>query len=218
MNNIGKSITRSAKILSQAGQEIDALSSLIQEELTKALEKMPNVRIASDGWEEDTRYDPHEWICTDYSYSLGLKPYGKGKQKAVGYLSVQISLMGDGMEVEGNDEPLLHVCWFGEPIDFDEETHLYFPIYVDEEEKAVSDQEVLLNWAPEATNWQEMGWAYSFQLATINGVYDIKNKIVTPVLALFNGKSSLDALSPNMDGIIRYIPIDEEKGLFRVED
>lgn len=217
MTSIGKTISDSVQVVSQVGREIDALCLLLQQEFSKSIEKLPNVKIANEDWIEDAQYDENEWVCTDYSCSLGLKPNGKGRKDPVGYLSVQISLAGKGMDLEGNEEPLVHICWFASAIEFEEENFIYFPIVIDEDEQLISDKEVLLNWTPEVSDWTESGWAYSFHLAAINDIDDIKTKLIAPAIALLEGEPALNALSTDMLGIIRYIAVDEKNGVFRAK-
>lgn len=217
MTSIGKTISDSVNVVSQVGQEIDALFLLVQQEFSKAIKNLSNIKIANKDWIEDVQYDENEWVYTDYACSIGLKPNGKGRKDPIGYLSVQISLTGKGMDLEGNEEPLIHICFFASPIEFEEQNYIFFPIYIDKDEHLISDKEVLLNWAPEVSDWTESGWAYSFHLTAINNIDDIKTKLIAPAIALLEGKPALNALSTDMPGIIRYIAVDEKNGIFRAD-
>lgn len=218
MSDIGKTITESVRFISKVGDQIESLVIIIQEELSKAIKEMKYFNLVLDNeWGEDTRYQDNDWVLTDYAYCIGLKFKGKGNKKAAGYLGFQISLFGDGMEIEGNEEPLLHICWWDDEFDFEESN--YFGVPFDEEEEFIVQNGVLVNFTPLYESVSDQRWSYSLRLTSINTPEDVKNKIAIPVLRLFNegikgALASLDDLKEK--GLVQYEQIAGQPGYLRL--
>ncbi|MOA03753.1 hypothetical protein D3C78_1232750 [compost metagenome] len=213
MANIGKSITQSVSLISKVGAECDLLAELVMQELSSlfgggALGK----RFQADGgWIKRYSEDEHGWVYVDSAFSLPL--IIKPKRSVGAHLSVQISLAGDTIAATGNDEPLVHVCFWSGSIDFGE-LYMGFPLG-DEGCVPELDEGVLFKWPELATGLQE--WNYSLRLAEINSVQDVHEMIVEPVKALLSG-SAFDARRlHSLRGIVRYSAVEDEPGQYRVE-
>lgn len=213
MANIGKSITESVTFISKVGAECELLAALFTQELSSlfsggALGKRYQ---AEGGWIEHYSSDEHDWVYVGSAFSLPL--IIKPKRSVGAHLAIQISLSGDTIAAAGNDQPLVHVCFWSDPIDFDE-TYMGFPI---ENESYVPTLEegVLFKWPALATGLQE--WTYSLRLAEINNVQDVHEMIVEPVRTLLLGESVSDARLHSLRGIVRYSAVEGEPGYYRVE-
>lgn len=214
---IGKAITKYANFISQVGVEIEAMVKLIKQELSSAVATASikeHMKPVGD-WESKTRYSEEEWVVIDYAFSLGMKPAGKGKSSVVRWLSFQISLAGEGTAAEGNEEPLLHICWFDSPINFEEDfCYMGFPL--DEDDNPELENKVLFNWTPDAKKWSEQQWAFSLRLTSLNTLDDIENKIIRPTVALLSGKTPIVALPLTLDGLVCYEKIGDTLGQYKI--
>jgi hypothetical protein len=189
----GKTVADCFAVVARYGTELnalcDALENLLSEQLTAA-KTLPCVLIGNA--EGDDRYDDSEWVATDQACSLPLKSIGK--RKVGGYIGFQISMTGDGINISGNEEPLLHVFFWESPINFDDENYIGFPFESNPENpyKYVDDR--LMLWGERSGNWNEHQWVYSLRLMSINTIDDLKKYVVTPTLALLKGKNVREVL------------------------
>lgn len=209
--NIGIAIHQSVKMIEQAGREIDSLSELIQREIDNAMSsELGTLCKVVESWIAKERYDDHGWVCTDYAFSLGLGQIKKGTPTTARWLGIQISLSGDGMssEVVKNEQPLVHICLWSAPIDFDEDYHMG-PEMESAEIQLVD--EILMDWAPEEESWHDKEWTYSLFLTSLNTIDDIRKKIVQPVTELMKGASPEQAGLTEIEGVVRYNNIDENQ-------
>jgi len=209
--NIGISIHQSVKMIEQAGREIDSLSELIQREIENSISSdLPNLCKVVESWSENLseRNDDYGWVLTDYAFSLGLGQIRKGTPTTARWLGIQISLSGDGMssEVVKNEQPLVHICLWSAPIDFDEDYHMG-PEMESAEIQLVD--EILMDWAPEEESWHDKEWTYSLFLTSLNTIDDIRKKIVQPVTELMKGASPEQAGLTEIEGVVRYNKIVE---------
>ena len=211
---IGKAIHQSVQLIAKAGQEIESMMDLIKLQLEPeiaSLNKDPKIYV-SEKWAYDWIYDDAGWVCTDYSMSLGL---GRSTKKSLKYLSVQVSLMGNGMSCEKapNKEPLVHVCLFGSPINYAEKNYMGTDLSNEEDEKIILQNNFFVNWSIEASNWEEQAWAYTLRLTSLNSATDIQEKIVKPVIAILQGHSLENTGFETVDGIVKYEEV--EKFVFK---
>jgi len=125
-------------------------------------------------------------------------------------LIVQISLTGPGINAEGNQEPLVHIGWWGSAIDFDS-TLMGFPLHIEPGYELALEGERLFRWTyPEF----ESEWCYSVRLTDINSPLDVHTHIVNPVKALLLGNDAGSALSDT--AAIRYEIVINGQGEYRV--
>lgn len=212
MNAIdGKTISGCFKLVSRVGAELEALSDTLANRLVERVrENDTNTFLMASKAIEDCRSDDSTWIYTDISYSLPLKLKGKGNRSAKRYLGYQISTMGDGIELPGNAEPLLHVFCWDRPIDFSEEEYVGFPLEEDADEAVEIAGDRLISWGGNARAWYERSWMYSIRLTAINSPADLTKYIVEPALALMNGVDAHVALPDGwLDSIIVRYPAKE---------
>ncbi|SDB43357.1 hypothetical protein SAMN05660653_02095 [Desulfonatronum thiosulfatophilum] len=215
--NIGISIHQSVKMIEQAGREIDSLSKLIQLEIDNAMSsKLSTVCKIVESWNENLSelYDELEFVCTGYAFSLGLGQIKKGRSTTARWLGVQISLAGDGMcsEIVENEQPLVHINLWNHPVYFDEELYMGPKIKpVMSPDSIVLINNILFDWTPEKALWQDKEWTYSLFLTSLNTIDDIRKKIVQPVTELMKSASPEQAKLTEIEGVVRYIKIDENQ-------
>jgi len=213
MQDIGKSITESVRFITNVGEQIESLVRLVKDELSLSMEKIKAFKTANE-WTNEVRRDEYEWVVTDYAHCIALKPISKGNHGVAGYLGIQISLVGDGIDIENNEEPLLHVCWFNDPLDFEIE---YFGIPIDEEAIFTVINGVIFDWNPGVEIFRDQRWSYSLRLTSINTPDDVKRKIVEPVISLFNnGIKESALLLEKLDGIVQYEQSDDQPTLVKI--
>lgn len=213
MNNpssIGKAITENIRFVSRLGAECDHLAKLIREEVSSAL-LAPDIaqRYRAGGeWIETFANDEHGWVCTEMGFSLPV--IVKPKRSVGGYIVVQISLTGAGIEAKDNHEPLVHIGWWGAPIDF-EEFLMSFPIGLDSGFDLTLEGDRQFHWAH---SQYDNEWTYSLYLAEINSPADIQASIVKPLKALLLGHDATAALAGSR--AVRYEKVQGEEGQYRV--
>lgn len=203
----GKTITQCFNIVSNVGSELVALRETLTNMMTKSLDArisdLPCV-LAGDA-QQSERFDDSGWVCIGEATSLPLKSSGKGKKKIERYLGFQVSMIGDGIDIPGNKEPLLHVvCWSG-VINYDNAMYVGFPL----EEEAdypfeVVDERILLWGGQKATAWNDRSWVYSVLLTSLTSPDDLKAYVIEPALALLKGGDVITALPDNLSAIVRY--------------
>lgn len=204
MAEIGKSVVESAHFIAKIGEQVESMVELITDNLSNSFGKIAINFIPVGDWRSCTRYDENDWVLSDYVYYIGLKFNRKNQVKPAGYLNIQISLWQDGAEFEGNEEPLLHICWWDDPISVDKEDNYFGSLFGDDEEFEI-ESNVLINWKPLAETIPDQRWSYSLFLTSINDLNDIRKKIVSPVIDLF-AKGIKEAVSSitDLDGIVKY--------------
>jgi hypothetical protein len=209
-HDIGKAITENIRFVSMVGAECIHLTKLIKEELSRLLlvpEVARRYRAAGE-WGDTYANDEQNWVNTELGSSLPviIKP----KRSIGGYLVVQISLTGSGVDAKDNLEPLLHVGWWGNPIDFDD-IQMGFPVALDNEYDLSLEEGRLFHWSHSQF---ENEWCYSLRLTDINNPMDVHAYIVKPMKALLLGSGASQALSGT--AAVRYIKVEDEPGQFRI--
>ncbi len=217
MTSIGSSISRSIKLISQAATEIDSLSDLLKERfdeeiLNESFEKYRSVADHSH-WDGDTNTDENGWVYYDISYSIPLKL--KGRKKAAGYLSFQISLCDEGHAAMDNQEPLFHVIWWKEPVEFEEGAYMGFPMGDEGDLLPELLNKRLFFWENEDNGIDE--WTFSVFLTSLNTLNDITKKIIEPVTSLLNADNVEEALSClEVEGLVSYQKVDGLAGQYQI--
>lgn len=209
-SGIGKAITENIQFVSKVGAECDHLAKLIREEVGSLLltpEVARRYRVAGQ-WIEDLSNDEHGWVYTDLGFSLPVTV--KPKRSVSGYIVVQISLTGAGIEATDNVEPLVHIGWWGLPIDF-EESLMVFPLSLDTGFDLTLKSERLFHWDHAEYDTE---WCFSLYLADINSPADVQASIVKPLKALLLGVDPLQAFSGTR--AVRYETVQGEPGHYRV--
>lgn len=199
----GEYITASFEYISQCAKEVESLADCIKDRVRKRMERDARSLgfAVAGGWEQERRYEAHEWLQSDAAWSLPLKKAGKGKQVAKSYLSIQVSLSGDGL-IPGSKEPVVHVCCFDEASNFSEDDYYYmgFPVEDDEDSEElcrIHHQRCLVWYRNTETPWMS-SWCYSLRLTALLGVADVDRLVVEPSMKLLSGASVLDALPDNL--------------------
>lgn len=204
MSELGKSVTKSAQFIAKIGEQVESMIELITTNLSNSFKNIDKYYYPAENWKSCTRYDQNDWVLSDYAHYIGLKLKGKKKSDPIGYLIIQISLWQDGAEFVGNEEPLIHISWWDDPIEIDKDNNYFGSLFGDDEDFVI-ESNILINWNPEAKTIQEQRWSYSLRLTSINDLDDIRNKIVNPVIDLFNKGIEEVVLSiSKIDGIVAY--------------
>jgi hypothetical protein len=208
-NDIGKSITEAIRFVSRLGAECERLTDLIREELSRALlaPEIAKHYKAGGKWIDSCTTDEHEWVYTELGISLPI--ISRPKRSASSYLVVQISLTGEGVNAEGNDEPLLHIGKCGNTIDF-EEIQMGFPLDFTNGYNLVLEEERLFRWVH---TQYESEWCYSLRLTDINSPRDVQSHIINPIKALLLKNDAAQALSST--AAVRYAPVEDKAGQYR---
>lgn len=207
----GETVADCFALVARYGTELEALEetleNLISEQLKADKESLPCVLAGEVEW--GNRCSKHGgWVCTDEAGSIPLKSKGKGKSSIEKYLGFQISMTGNGINIPGNKEPLLHVFNFDAPVNFEDNFLIGFPftsVDFSEDPYKILDER-LISWGKRDGIWNEQEWVYSLHLMSINSIDDLKKYIVTPALALLKGGNIRDALPDEWLGktLIRY--------------
>jgi len=168
----GTDISRCFTIVAQCAKEIEGLIEAIQGQFNKAIDaKSFNIPIVPAGeWAKDGRTDESDWVYTDTSISLPVKGKGRGRKSVKGYISIQISLNGDGTHYE-SETPLVHIYYWDDKTDFEADSYIGFPYTFDGFK--VSDERLIFWDADGPTPWDRQ-WAYSVELIRINCIEDIQ--------------------------------------------
>ena len=209
-SDIGKAITENIRFVSRLGVECIHLTKLIKEDLSRLL-LVPEVARryrAAGGWVDTYANDEQNWVNTELGSSLPVTI--KPKRSIGGYLVVQISLTGSGVDAKDNHEPLLHIGWWGNPIDFDD-IQMGFPVDLDTGYDLTLEDERLFCWSHSQFDNE---WCYSLRLTDINSPMDVQAYVVKPMKALLLGSSASQALSGT--AAVRYAKVEDEPGQYRI--
>ena len=198
----GEYITASFEYLSRCAKEVESLADCIKDRVRKRMERdARSLGFAiAGGWEEDWRDEEHGWLKSDAVWSLPLKKTGKGKQLAKSYLSIQVSLSGDGL-IPGCKEPVVHVSCFEVASYFAEDDYYYmgFPLEdEDSDEICHIEHERCLVWNRNTTTPWMSRWCYSLRLTALAGIADVDRLIVEPSMQLLSGAAVLDAIPDDL--------------------
>jgi hypothetical protein len=210
----GKTVVQSFEIASRVCKEVGSLHELLQDQLTEAIgsasrENKTPWGIAAAAV-SDARLDESEWLYTDILFALPLKCSGKGNKPIQCYVGYQVSILGDGIALPENKEPLLHVfCWADITPSFEDGNYLGFPAPDDEINGFNVVNNHLLLWGSENAAWNEKGWAFSLRLLQLNTPDDLQTQVIAPALALLNAQSVSTVSLANLPAIVRY-PSKEE--------
>lgn len=199
---VGQTIFHTFRAVERIGKEIDNLLNLIENEIASSFPKSQNrnhPKIVTK-WDTVYRESENQWTYTDAAGYIGI---GKTQEKPKGYINFQISLNGDGMSSENcqNHAPLLHVAFWGDRLDFDED--FYFSLANIHGDNPILQDGIIFNWEDKAGDWLDQEWVYSLQLASVNSIEDVKLKIIEPIYSFFE-KGVDTAILKKIDGIIHY--------------
>ncbi len=212
----GKTITQCFELVSQVTKEVEGLCGILPDMITEALSQIrPPLCKLNGKYVNDSRKDNSEWVITDSAYSFPIK--GKSKKNTQAYIGFQISLMGDGIAISGNNEPLLHVFLQEDYCFFEEFNYIGFPLEYDENDpqlRVINDRLLLwgdkeLDWGTEGFEWNQFHWVYSLRLMALNSPEDLKKHIIEPILNLLRGEDVLSALSDSLPALVKYPEIEQ---------
>lgn len=191
----GKSIFEALGFASQVYQECHTLADVLIQSLGELLnepEISSQYKVAEKKPRRGLRWQEDEGAYLYHSLAHSL-PLTRGEEDTTEfYLFFQISLAGDGMRTDQNQEPLLHIGLWEDEINFVEQCYMGFPLT----EPHDVEENVLLRW--------DQQWLYSLRLFSINNSTDIATKIIGPVRELLMGRDAKQALPKTLEGLARY--------------
>lgn len=201
----GKTLSDCFSLVSRCGSELvslcDVLNNLFADELAR---RRNHIQFLWQAVENDDRTDSSEWVYTDYASFFPIKQKGSGRKSVEINLGYQISLMGDGIAIPGNSEPLLHVFALSE-FNFSNDEYVGFPMTQDAEYPLQIIDNHLLVWGdPQSKNWRDREWIYSLRLMALNSPDSLRDQVVKPAIALILGASATEALPETIDALFRY--------------
>lgn len=82
--------------------------------------------------------------------------------------------------------------------------HQYISLLPDHTGTLEVQENVLINWYPEAESWTEQSWNYSLALTSLNTPKDIQDKVINPVRHLMQTGDPASAGLDKLDGIVKY--------------
>ncbi|MBS1633870.1 MAG: hypothetical protein JST10_15005 [Bacteroidetes bacterium] len=207
----GSALASCFKVAASSGKEINALTDALNNLFTEYLSR--DKEFSSDKPKGDDRFDDSVWVYTDVAYSFPLKLQkksknrGKGSNDIAGYLGYQISMIGDGIAIPKNNEPVIHIFFWEEKVDFDEDYYMGIPLEIDTIKQVHNNR--LIEWNPEGAYKKTVFfWTFSLRLTSLSSSEDLKRCIVEPAFKLLQDKSQykdvLTALPDSIEGIIFY--------------
>lgn len=209
----GNTIAHCFDFVARCGKELkgldDMLASMLSEQLAN---ESSHLKCVWDGnIKSDSRLDDSGWVYTDIASYFPLKAKGKGNKGVERYLGYQISMTGDGINMCGNSEPLLHVFCWDSPVDFGNRTYFGFPFDDDDEDPLVVIDDRLVLWGNiGASEWNKRAWVYSLRLTGLNSIEALRQYIVAPATALIKGVEIGAALPYSwLEGVLIRYPTKE---------
>ena len=148
----GKQLVQCLSAVSAYGKEISALCETLNELLVKEIASANLPCKPAGGMAYAERKDETEWIYTDIAYSLPLMGVNLRKNRPEMYLGYQISLAGDGMSFVGNEEPLLHVCFWIVNFAFGDGYFMTYPL--GDSTHCLKDKRLIV-WEGSGNDWKE---------------------------------------------------------------
>lgn len=204
----GEGLSKAFRLVAECGKEInglrDLLASMIMKALANASADLPCLPVGDPGWEPGM--DETQTVYTDWLMTLPLKPKGRGKKVVDRYLAFQVSMMGSGCDLPGNQEPLLHVYCWGTAPSFMTNNYMGFPFDSNYEETVdvVGNRFILWGGVPLSPARNDQGWAYSLRLVGLNTPGDLDLHVIKPTIALLQGTDVAKALPEGLPAVMRY--------------
>lgn len=179
----------------------ESLNDLFSREIVKA--DWP-YRFVSPGVALE-KHDKSGWMITDIAYSLPLFRRRKGRPSANPdfYLSYQISLCGNGISMGDNEEPLVHVCFWTTPLDFDEENYMFYPLSK-LGNPTIKSRRLLVWPVPNNDNRTDVEWTFSVPLLSLDSSQSLLNRIVHPAIALATEVDLQRAFGEEQSALVEY--------------
>jgi hypothetical protein len=203
MTGDGKKLAQCFNAVSAFGKEIDSLCTTLDELLTKEISLADLPCKVSGGFSEDSRDAESGWICTDVASSLPLMGKTLRINRPEMYIGYQISLTGDGMSFDGNEEPLLHVCFWDIDIGFgDEGVNMAYPL--DQEHHPRLKDNRLILWEGSGADWKKDQWTFSISLLSLDSSQALLDRVIKPAIALLRGVDVKTALPDDLPGLVIY--------------
>ncbi len=144
------------------------------------------------GYEDESS---EEFVYTDTIRTLSIQKTrpGRKSKKADAYFGFQLSFMGDGCDIPGNESPLLHMFYVEsfEP-DFDDE--LYFGFPGDYQEYTIEADRIAVH----RKEGKVVDCFYSLRFLSMSNEHQLKKYCVDPLINIvFHGEEVTKALPDN---------------------
>jgi len=201
MSNVfdGVKLTQCFNLVSNSGKEISALVEMLNNQFSNGLDATKLFKPAGFPYTEEC-LDDSGWVYTDVANYFPLARRQKGKSKIVKHVGYQISLLGDGVGFSEKAEPLLHVFFWDDAVNFDEDCYMCIPYPTSSE-----DDPWTLIYQGQLINWGDLdGWTFSIRLTTLNSAQDLEQYVVNPAIALLNGEQPEEAFAGSHPGLVTY--------------
>jgi len=216
MSETGKAISASIAFVSKVGQECEALSTLIKQEVSDLFSKRPLDNLYKPGeWSSSYSTDTTGWIFNAAAWTLPLTP--KGKRKATSHLAFQMSFLCDDAQGGFSPEPLLHINLWDDPTDVRSENYMGFEMHDISPRSMIRLQAGtarLFRW--ESENGAIDRWTYSLRLAEINNLDDIRKQITALISILLSDVDEGETALDEARSVVRWEVIEEMPHHYRV--
>jgi hypothetical protein len=181
----GETLFNATQIVHRAGDEIDAMCEKLFALFEEALESHRDISRVED---LDEERDENEWILVGYLAQYAI--YRRRGRRPSAYLAVQIKLADDREGSLVGKKPLLYVLFSGKK-EWEYDKFLLANAVKDGWKLHGSK---LWEWYTDQENladrpWYDAQWAFVLPLVSMNTEDDLRKEIVSPVIALIDGKS-----------------------------
>ncbi|MCX5831363.1 MAG: hypothetical protein NT140_05680 [Deltaproteobacteria bacterium] len=190
----GAKLLTAAKIIVKAGEQIEAIISILKEKLGEALTN-ENIEIDVD-YDTDEEYSEGDWIYKSYLWDIALFKIKRGKKtkQPFAHIAIKVVLYDEDECKDSKWEPSLYISYGTGEIAFDLESSLW----LSPKKKGWDlDGNKLWNWKEE----DEQGWGFVLPLVKLNFEETLVEQIIKPVKKLFDGTASADAFPSDNDGL-----------------
>ena len=193
----GDTWVKCIRLVSDAFNEVNALIDSIDELFLEELSppgKFDRPVQASD-WKDGSGADESGWVDINYAAYLPIKPRGSGNKSTSAYIGYQLSMIGDGIKLEGNDQPLLHVFLMRDEPEIEDGQVLSLAVerVGDLDYMPVDTGYLLAPGGLYSEDWRKQEWFFSVRLVGLESVDDLKRFVVSPAIALLEGKGHAQA-------------------------
>ncbi len=209
----GETIAACFSLVSAVGNELcgleTALNNMITAQLTDRSQKKLDFVLESIPITND-RLDDGQWVFADQAVNFLVIDRDKRKTSVQRYFGYQISMMGSGIAIPGNLQPLVHIFCWSTPVNFDNNNFIEFPFGTEVPFKVIEDR--LMYWVgtslshPDHRRWSNCEWCFSLRLTSLNSEDDLRKYAIAPAMALLSGENILKALPDELlaGALVRY--------------
>ncbi len=112
--------------------------------------------------------------------------------------------MGNGMEFQGNEEPLLHVIFWASKVQFST-AYMGYPLVADPTDPYKILENRLIAFGDLKDGWNARGFVFSLRLLTLDSSQALIERVINPAIALLKGETDVKiALPDDLPGLVMY--------------